>query len=305
MVKSCDSLVLPLPLSTKNVINKNASAAVRKKFVVELSDLPEDILIRIFCFMETKFAVQTCLLFKQWNHLWTVLPTLNFNTSNVDYSFPVHLLTCQQLKVLKLRGGKLQEFVNFSTLKILHLKDVDGECFWLEDARHHQALSLSFANLEELIFHKVSLSGHISGIILTCPKLLKTANLDIYPPFKPYPWDHHDLSNIMNVFKALSMFPSLLEKEHFSFNYLRSLKVGVKNLKTPKVEANERIGSLDSIPDKVMNFLCRKTANEEILELKYETTNEEQFMDVGRYLMLDPSGDYLITRLSRPYRFRP
>ncbi|QCD94873.1 F-box/LRR-repeat protein At3g26922-like [Vigna unguiculata] len=45
-----------------------------------LSELPDCVLIHIMEFMDTKHAVQTCVLSKRWKDLWKHLTTLAFNT---------------------------------------------------------------------------------------------------------------------------------------------------------------------------------------------------------------------------------
>lgn len=45
-----------------------------------LSELPDCVLVHIMEFMDTKYAVQTCVLSKRWKDLWKHLTTLAFNT---------------------------------------------------------------------------------------------------------------------------------------------------------------------------------------------------------------------------------
>ncbi|KAH1229393.1 putative F-box/FBD/LRR-repeat protein [Glycine max] len=44
-----------------------------------LGKLPENVLLHIMNFMETRHAVQTCVLSKRWNNLWKSLTTLTFH----------------------------------------------------------------------------------------------------------------------------------------------------------------------------------------------------------------------------------
>ncbi|KAI9109417.1 hypothetical protein K1719_019471 [Acacia pycnantha] len=48
----------------------------------ELDDLPDDLIHHILSFMETKDAVQTCVLSTRWRYMWTSIPCLNFNTKS-------------------------------------------------------------------------------------------------------------------------------------------------------------------------------------------------------------------------------
>jgi hypothetical protein len=43
---------------------------------VKLSDLPECVLLHILSFLNTKYAVQTCILSKRWKNIWKRLPSL-------------------------------------------------------------------------------------------------------------------------------------------------------------------------------------------------------------------------------------
>lgn len=46
-----------------------------------ISSLPDHILHQILGLLKTKEAVQTCVLSKRWEHLWTSLPSLDFESS--------------------------------------------------------------------------------------------------------------------------------------------------------------------------------------------------------------------------------
>ncbi|KAG5133921.1 hypothetical protein JHK82_025109 [Glycine max] len=46
-----------------------------------LSELPDCVVLHIMEFMDTKYAVQTCVLSKRWKDLWKRLTYLGFNTT--------------------------------------------------------------------------------------------------------------------------------------------------------------------------------------------------------------------------------
>ncbi|KEH25345.1 F-box/RNI superfamily protein [Medicago truncatula] len=48
----------------------------------KLSDLPDCVLLHILSFLNTKYAVQTCVLSKRWKNLWKCLPSLKIGYSN-------------------------------------------------------------------------------------------------------------------------------------------------------------------------------------------------------------------------------
>ncbi|KAI3925604.1 hypothetical protein MKW98_001458 [Papaver atlanticum] len=56
-----------------------------------ISRLPDNLIHHIMSFMDTKYAVQTCVLSKRWIHIWKSLPFLNFNrwsfSNNMKDSF--------------------------------------------------------------------------------------------------------------------------------------------------------------------------------------------------------------------------
>ncbi|KAI3799660.1 hypothetical protein L1987_34959 [Smallanthus sonchifolius] len=51
-----------------------------------LSSLSDDILICILSYVDTKLAVQSSILSKRWEKVWTSLPVLNFNSAALDTS---------------------------------------------------------------------------------------------------------------------------------------------------------------------------------------------------------------------------
>ncbi|RDY02710.1 F-box/FBD/LRR-repeat protein, partial [Mucuna pruriens] len=67
-------------LIMKKKRQKKRSRRDREEEKDRLSELPECVLIHIMEFMDTKYAVQTCVLSKRWKDLWKRLTNLEFNT---------------------------------------------------------------------------------------------------------------------------------------------------------------------------------------------------------------------------------
>ncbi|KAH1042960.1 hypothetical protein GYH30_025009, partial [Glycine max] len=63
----------------------------------KISELPDNILLHMMDFMDTREAVQTCVLSKRWNNLWKRLSTLLFNTSKFESVFKINKFLCRFL----------------------------------------------------------------------------------------------------------------------------------------------------------------------------------------------------------------
>ncbi|XWS31138.1 hypothetical protein CRYUN_Cryun23aG0051900 [Craigia yunnanensis] len=63
------------------------SKASKESEMDRLSDLPNSLIHYILFSLNTKNAVQTCVLSKRWNHLWTCLPNLNFDSQIIQVSY--------------------------------------------------------------------------------------------------------------------------------------------------------------------------------------------------------------------------
>ncbi|KAF7842717.1 F-box/LRR-repeat protein 25-like [Senna tora] len=65
------------------------SKICRAEMVDRISILPDEVLHLILSYLETKLAVQTCVLSKRWRYLWTGISTLDFDESSFsdDSSF--------------------------------------------------------------------------------------------------------------------------------------------------------------------------------------------------------------------------
>jgi hypothetical protein len=60
----------------------------------KLSDLPDCVLLHILSFLNTKYAVQTCILSKRWKNVWKCLPSLIICYSHFknlrDFEYFIH-----------------------------------------------------------------------------------------------------------------------------------------------------------------------------------------------------------------------
>lgn len=78
-----------------------------------LSDLPDCVLLHILSLLDTKYAVQTCILSSRWKHLWKRLPTLILRTfESSTRSFTKLFSTCNSFtkfvsRVLSRRDGSI------------------------------------------------------------------------------------------------------------------------------------------------------------------------------------------------------
>ncbi|KAJ3684193.1 hypothetical protein LUZ61_013357 [Rhynchospora tenuis] len=54
-----------------------------------ISSLPDDVLVHVLSFLNTRDAVRTCVLSKRWRNTWTIVPILNFDF----YEFPTELVS--------------------------------------------------------------------------------------------------------------------------------------------------------------------------------------------------------------------
>jgi len=83
----------------KTETNKNQKTGREKEDERDmLSELPDDVLLHIMHFMNTKTAVGTSLLSKRWNNVWKCLPTLCFSRSDFKtlasyYQFVHHVFS--------------------------------------------------------------------------------------------------------------------------------------------------------------------------------------------------------------------
>ena len=64
-----------------------------------ISDLPEPLLCHILSFLPTKQSVATTILSRTWNHLWTLVPNLDLDTTTIDASFNLEPIVSRLLSL--------------------------------------------------------------------------------------------------------------------------------------------------------------------------------------------------------------
>jgi len=99
-----------------------------------LSELPDCVLLHIMQFMDTKSAVQTCVLSKRWMDLWKYLTTLAFNS---------------------LFFNNINNFIKFLS-RVLSIRDNSISLHNVEFTRRGDALSQSLNRLMKyVVLHNV------------------------------------------------------------------------------------------------------------------------------------------------------
>ncbi|KAI3906843.1 hypothetical protein MKW92_026326 [Papaver armeniacum] len=88
-----------------------------------ISNLPDFLIHHILSFVKVKQAVQTCILSKRWRYIWTSLPFLNFDESDLPQSYRVHYYLDRLVEnVLSLRDNRCFDLRRF------HLIGGHGAC---------------------------------------------------------------------------------------------------------------------------------------------------------------------------------
>ncbi|KAI3722271.1 hypothetical protein L2E82_33303 [Cichorium intybus] len=140
----------------KKIRDREVEEEVEKKrarMEDRFSNLPEDLLVHILSFLDTKQAVKTSVLSKRWDSLWTSIPVLKLSGYG---SF-------KNLTVLYLRRAIITDpepFLGFPVLEKLTL-------IYCDISTEGETLRIHARNLSEL-----TISGHsLNCCDLTTPKL--------------------------------------------------------------------------------------------------------------------------------------
>ncbi|CAL1353068.1 unnamed protein product [Linum trigynum] len=126
-----------------------------RKIKDRLSELPDHLLRRILSFVDSKFAVQTCLLSRRWRSVWKGVPALNLDSksfNNAGHSFnkfvseilsrrydsaPVDEISLEISDTFDLSLGesvlmyqKLFDYAALHEIRSLRAADYEGEELW-------------------------------------------------------------------------------------------------------------------------------------------------------------------------------
>ncbi|OWM67599.1 hypothetical protein CDL15_Pgr024684 [Punica granatum] len=89
----------------------------------QLCNLPDDLLLRILCFLPLKDAVKTSVLCKRWGHLWALVPDLRFSC----YFFPMHQRPLFMELVRRACALRRGSFIRSFSLSYYEMSDVVSE----------------------------------------------------------------------------------------------------------------------------------------------------------------------------------
>ncbi|XP_078150083.1 F-box protein At5g03100-like [Carex rostrata] len=152
-----------------------------------ISKLPDPILHHILGLLNPKKAVQTCVLSKRWEHLWTFLPSLNFNFHNFRHDYDDDFVD-------DIAVGRFAKFVN--TL-LLRRKPFDLDVFCLSC----EGMSL---------FNTLSCEGMIRYAVEHNTRVLHLSFPDSVPPC---------------IYTCTSLEELYLNDNHASSGYTRYVKI--------------------------------------------------------------------------------
>ncbi|XP_017984695.1 PREDICTED: uncharacterized protein LOC18587437 isoform X2 [Theobroma cacao] len=190
-----------------------------KKNEDRMGKLPDAVLLKIMSFLNTKQAVQTCVLSKRWKSLWQSLPNLDFNFDTFPFQQEIDDEDEERVEM------KMASFSNFISQVLFRRCPTD------------------LVKVE--IYAPQLTTFKYSGIAPTMWRTDSLANLDdVYFDIKTPRFKHNErdyvlcLINILNKFrhaksltlstaavKVLTKFPSLVDRNRLRFTNLKHLKI--------------------------------------------------------------------------------
>ncbi|BAU02366.1 putative FBD-associated F-box protein [Vigna angularis] len=206
-----------------------------------LSELPDCVLIHIMEFMDTKHAVQTCVLSKRWKDLWKRLTTLAFNTfffnNVVNFSkFVSHVLSKRDgsISLLNLeftRRGYAQSYLLNRLMKYASRHNVQQLTIFINlNNKPRFEFRPYIFSCETLTFLKLSVSTYDSSMIVLPDSLhmpaIRTMQLESVT-FTAYGCDYADPFCSCPVLNTLILEGVALHKD---LNFFRISNSNLSNL---------------------------------------------------------------------------
>ncbi|CAJ2678326.1 unnamed protein product [Trifolium pratense] len=135
----------------------------------KLSDLPEDVLLHVLSFLNTKHVVETCVLSTRWKYLWKHIPTLILHSSS--FSTMKHFARFLS-KILTLRDSS----TTLHTLDLVHHGKIESRL--LKNVLNY--VSSHNTHLKELGINVRADTCLILSCVSSC-RALTSLKLSMYP----------------------------------------------------------------------------------------------------------------------------
>ncbi|CAA7047969.1 unnamed protein product [Microthlaspi erraticum] len=162
--------------------------------MVRISDLSDDLLIKVLSFLPTKVVVSTSILSKQWEFLWMWLPKLKYCDYDItgplssyrdfiDQKLPLHRSPVIESLILSFRQNTLphperfKQWVEIAVFRFLRELTVDYYCF-LGEPRDVLSLPSSLYTCNSLMTLKLQGNNILVDVPqVVCLPSLKTLKL--------------------------------------------------------------------------------------------------------------------------------
>ncbi|CAA7024114.1 unnamed protein product [Microthlaspi erraticum] len=153
---------------------------------MRISNLSDDLLIKILSFLPTKVAVSTSILSKQWRFLWMWLPTLEYNDNEISVIAPLSAswLRYEEFinKNLPLHRAPIIEtfLISFVRNRITHPEKLK---LWVEIAvsRSVRELSVGYFSHSEEFFLSLPISLYACDSLMALKLQGKNVLVDVVP----------------------------------------------------------------------------------------------------------------------------
>ncbi|XP_078149560.1 F-box/LRR-repeat protein At4g14103-like isoform X2 [Carex rostrata] len=186
-----------------------------------ISKLPDPILHHILGLLNPKEAVQTCMLSKRWEHLWTFLPSLNFSFDDFGHDDYYHGYCFDRND-----AGRFAKFVNNLLLRREHM-DLDVfrlscehfdyseiERDWIHYAFEHNTRVLH-----------LSLSDSVPPYIYTCTSLEELYLNDNHAYNRRY-FNRHEIDSSVHIVNLPNLRKLTIYRSALTSNDVKNLLSG-------------------------------------------------------------------------------